>query len=368
MGIKLGIVGVGSFAELFIPLFKSHPLVCEVTLCDLDAAKLEQKSKSHGIPKTSPSLDHLLATDVDAVAVITQNWLHGPQAKQALLAGKHVYSAVPMGISLEEIRGIVQAVEQTGKIYMMGETSYYYPEVAFCREKHRNGEFGHIVYGEGEYYHDWDHGLYDVMKWRGGERWLETAGGPPMHYPTHSMSEIVSVTGAYATHVSCQGFVDRKDDGIYKAEVNRWQNVFSNQTALFSMSDGSCCRINEFRRIGHVGTVRMSMYGTEGSFEQNSGGSAWLTKHSRESVDAAALANILPAERLPEELKAFSGGHNGAEKFLVDDFVKACAYGKTPPVNAWEAARYTLPGIIAHESAVMGGALCEIPDFGGPKF
>lgn len=35
-----------------------------------------------------------------------------------------------------------------------------------------------------------------------------------------------------------------------------------------------------------------------------------------------------------------------------------------PSVNAWVAARCTLPGIIAHQSALQGGARLEIPDFG----
>ena len=373
MGIKLGIVGVGSFAQCFIPLFKAHPLVREVTLCDLDFEKLEQNCLKHGIQKKSPSLEHLLETDIDAAAIITQNWLHGPQAVKALRAGKHVYSAVPAGVSVEEIRELVGAVEETGKIYMMGETSYYYPGVILCREKYKNGEFGDIVYGEGEYYHDWDHGLYDVMKWRGGENWLETAGSPPMHYPTHSTSQIISVTGAHMTHVSCFGFADKKNDGVYGADINIWGNIFSNQTALFNMSDGSCCRINEFRRIGHTGAVRMTLFGTEGSFEQNNAGILWLTKDKCENVgDLLActdngFAKIHPLERLPGELIGLGSGHAGSHQFLVDDFVKACVYKKTPPVNVWEAARYTIPGIIAHESAINGGVLLEIPDFGDAK-
>ena len=71
MGVKIGVAGVGAFAQSFIPLFKVHPLVDEVTLCDLDADKLTKNSIQHGIPKTSPSLDHLLTTDIDAAVVIT---------------------------------------------------------------------------------------------------------------------------------------------------------------------------------------------------------------------------------------------------------------------------------------------------------
>lgn len=397
MSIRVGIVGVGAFAQCFIPLFKAHPLVEEVILCDLDADKLSANAEQHGVTRTSPSLDHILSTDVDAVAIITQNWLHAPQAIQALHAGKHVYSAVPTGITIDEIASLVNVVEETGRIYMIGETSYYYPGVIYCRNQWEQGRFGHIVYGEAEYYHDWDHGLYDVMKWRGGERWRELGGSPPMYYPTHSTSQILSITGARMTHVSCQGFVDSHDDGVYAPGANIWNNTFSNESALFKMSDGSVSRINEFRRIGHPGTVRMTLFGTEGSFEDNTAGAMWVTKNRTDQLrldDLLACENrpaghldtgdgmdrvtasdgthlgvsrVHPVDRLPREFLGLPNGHSGSHQFLVDDFITACVLGKTPPNNVWMAARYAVPGVIAHESALCGGTLMEIPDYGDPK-
>ncbi|MDA0712119.1 MAG: Gfo/Idh/MocA family oxidoreductase [bacterium] len=391
MSLRIGLVGTGAFAQHFITLFKAHPGVEQVILCDIDTEKLRSNAEKHGIAETSSSLDHLCTTGVDAVALFTQNWLHGPQAVQALLAGKHVYSAVPAGIALEEIQALVRTVAQTGKIYMIGETSYYYPSVVYCRQRFAQNAFGKMVYAEGEYYHDWDHGLYDVAKWRGGEAWRDTAGVPPMYYPTHSTSTIVSVTGAHMTQVSCQGFVDDHADGIYAPGTNQWQNRFSNESALFRMSDGSSARINEFRRIGHPGTVRMTMFGTEGSFEHNHAGATWLTKDRqavqkldelltcrRESQRVVSdmdkvtaddgthhsAAPIHDVHRLPAEFKHLPNGHNGSHQFLVDDFVRACITGKTPPNNAWDAARYVIPGLIAHDSALQNGTLLPIPDLG----
>ena len=391
MGIRLGIVGVGAFAQGFIPLFNAHPDVDQVILCDLDAEKRQSNAEKHGIVQTSPSLDDLCDTDVDAIAIFTQNWLHGPQAAQALHAGKHVYSAVPPGIALDELRAIVEAVRETGNIYMLGETSYYYPAVIYCRQRFREGAFGDMVYAEAEYYHDWDHGLYDVARWRGGKNWRETAGVPPMFYPTHSTSQILSITGSRMTHVSCQGFTDRHEDAIYTS--NKWDNPFSNESALFKLSDGSTARINEFRRVGHPGTVRMTMFGTQGSFEHNAAGAVWLTKDrsERESLDAQltcrvavrrvegdmdkvtaddgthhTVAPVHPVHRLPDAFRGLPNGHNGSHQFLVDDFVRACVSGKIPPNNIYEAARYMIPGLIAHESALKGGELLDIPDLGDP--
>ena len=391
--MKLGIVGTGAFAQHFITLFKAHPGVEQVILCDLDPEKLKTNAEKHELPDTSASLEALCQTDVDAVALFTQNWLHGPQAVQALGAGKHVYSAVPAGITLEEIQALVQAVEATQKIYMIGETSYYYPAVIYCRQRHQEGAFGQIVYAEAEYYHDWDHGLYDVAKWRGGQNWRDTAGIPPMYYPTHSTSQILSITGAHMTHVSCQGFVDHHEDNLYAPNTNQWKNRFSNESALFRLSDGSSARINEFRRIGHPGTVRMTMFGTEGSFEHNNAGAVWLTKNrdEKENLDTLltcrrpnaqvqsdmdrvtaddgthhSAAPIHPTHRLPDTFKHLPNGHNGSHQFLVDDFVQACLAQKIPPNNVWDAARYVLPGLIAHESAFQDGKQMAIPDLGTP--
>lgn len=398
MGLSIAMVGVGSFAQSFIPLFKAHPLVERVVLCDTDAAKLEENSRKHGLTETLPSLDAVCdAPGIDAAVLITQNWLHGPQAVQALRAGKHVYSAVPAGVTVEEIADLVRAVEETGQVYMIGETSAYYPGALYCRQRLAEGAFGQVVYAEGEYYHDWDHGLYDVMKWRAGDRWREFAGGPPMHYPTHSVGQVLSVVGGRMTHVSCLGFVDTDEDGLYAPGANRWNNTFSNQTALFRLSNGATCRINEFRRIGHPGCERMSLFGTEGCFEDSSAGKVWVTKDSQATVrlddllrcqraepapseagsmDAAlspedayffGASRIHPVERLPRSFAGLPNGHWGAHQFLVDDFVRACAAGQQPALNSvWHAARAVVPGLIAHQSSLQNGALLEIPDFGEP--
>ena len=400
MGLRIGICGAGAFSRHFIPLFKAHPKVDQIILCDLDGEKLENGKIKYGVSETCSSLDELCESDADCIAIFTQNWLHGPQAVQALRAGKHVYSAVPSAITMDEIRKLVRAVEETGKIYMVGETSYYYPNAIYCRDRYAKGDFGHIVYAEGEYYHDFDHGLYDVFKWRGGKDWKKYAGAPPMYYPTHSVSMLVSVTGAYATQVSALGWVDRHPDGLFREDQNVWRNNFSNETALFRMSDGSIFRVNEFRRVGHPGTVGLSIYGTQSSYEEQSGfpgdtrkTQVWAEKDGEKNIrlnellDASGInvqeeggmekvssedgthlgvSQIHDISRLPREFQGMPNGHNGSHQFLVDDFVRACYEDKLPPNNVWDAAKYLVPGLIAHESALHEGKLLEIPDFGEP--
>lgn len=393
MKLKIGISGIGGFAHAFIPLFMDHPLVGEVVLAEIIPERLAEAAARYGIKRTFPSHEALCESDVDAVVIITQRHLHGPQTLQALKAGKHVYAAVPMGASVEEARQIIDMVAESRLVYMSGETSYYYPNVIYCRERFQKGEMGHFVYGEGNYLHDMSHGFYDAFKHSGGADWQRVAGFPPMYYATHSISMVLSVTGSRATHVSCMGYADREDDDIFGAGKNLWDNPYSNQTALFRTSDGGMMRINEFRRVGWKGSVSelpMGIYGTLGSYEEVSGGQFWadiekniqdvgdLLRFPKEpgynptgrvvtGVEALGrYARVQDFRRLPQEFWGNKNGHLGSHQFLVDDFVKSVATGKLPPLNAWEAAKYSVPGLIAHESALQGGVLLEVPDFGNP--
>ena len=53
-----------------------------------------------------------------------------------------------------------------------------------------------------------------------------------------------------------------------------------------------------------------------------------------------------------------------SHKMLVNDFLTAVHDGTVPTVNAWLAARFTVPGLVAHQSAMQGGVLMEVPDLG----
>ena len=391
MGFKIGVCGAGQFGQRFVPLFQAHPLVDEVVVADGFAERREAMQTQFGIQRTVPDLDALCASDVDAVAILTQRWMHGPQALQALRAGKHVYSAVPAAITIEELDALIDEVKRRGLTYMLGETSYYYPTAVYCRRHFRDGGFGRFVYGEGEYLHDMSHGFYRAYQHSGGVEWKRTAGFPPMLYPTHSVSMIVSITGARLTQVSCLGFREQHEDGIFCEKGNNWRNPFANESALFRTSDGGMCRINEFRRVGDSGhsSVRMSIYGTESSFEEGGDGAILTTRDHRmidlreqlrctpgAPVDVSdlapdlradfhsGLAPVHPRDRLPESFRFQGNGHLGSHQYLVDDFCRAVTSGKLPPNHIWAAARYNAPGIIAHQSALQEGALLAIPDWG----
>jgi predicted dehydrogenase len=397
--VKIGVIGTGQFAGSFIHLWQLHPDVEAVYVTDLVAERAAEHVERYGLAGSYDSVDELLASDCDAVGVFTQRWTHAELVLRALDAGKHVYSAVPMALTVDEIAAIVAKVEQTGLVYMMGETSYYNPAVVWARAQRADGAFGRVFYAEGDYVHDMDNGFYAAYQFSGGEAWKATASYPPMLYPTHAVGGVLGVLPTHATSVSCLGIRDDRGDGVFDAGVSLWGNEFSNMTALFGLADGGTMRTNEFRRVGHPARVhesRFRFYGTDGVMEQTSTGASWSTRdeisdigelfrtytHEGVVTDPKVLEGIDPAlrhsfesgmaqvhdrTRLPAAFEGAPNGHEGSHHFLADDFVRGVTTHTQPPVNAWRAARFTLPGIVAWDSANKDGERLDVPDFGdGP--
>lgn len=387
MSISIGLVGLGQFGRAFADLFRSHPLVGRVALCDREPERMAafaEKPSWQG--KFDPrdayeSLDEICQSDLDALVIITQPWLHAPQCIQAMESGKHVYSAVPIinipngDETLEWCDRLVETCRRTGRYYMLGETTYYHAPAMFCRRQAAAGAFGHFVYSEGEYYHSFNSpscDLREVLRRRldskAGKEWLDVLKKytdrdiltGPMHYPTHSTSGPICVMGAHAVEVSAWGQPPATSDP-YFADTGA---VFSNETALFRMSNGSTMRICEHRECS-VGRETFRVYGTEGSFENG----AWCRFRDRREPSLEEMRDPLPQDvvaafKSVSKTSDFYGGHGGSHAFLVHEFVDAVAHDRMPAINVWEAVRYMAAGVMAHKSALRDGELLNVPDWG----
>jgi len=406
MGISIGLVGLGNFGRAFADLFKRHPLVSRIALCDREPDRVKRfadredwKDKFH--PRDAyASLDEICESDLDALVIITQHWLHAPQCIQAMESGKHVYSAVPLitlpdgDETLDLCDKLVETCRRTGLHYMLGETTYYHPEAMFCRRKAAEGAFGDFVYAEGEYFHDVDSScnLRGVQASRensaSGKEWVERKKeyiergvlSGPMHYPSHSVSGPVCVMNAHALKVTAYGYRNRNGDSFFA------DSAFSNETALFEMSNGATVRICEFREV--AGSIAASetfrILGTRGSYMENQ----WKENFRNGPDPSEPLGNTAkPAQTMrltPEEMRdplppevekawydtsresVAYGGHGGSHAYLVHEFVDSIANGRRPAIHVWEAVRYMAMGVAAHKSALKDGERLPVPDWGDP--
>lgn len=407
--IKIAIIGCGNFSPFFIPLFKAHPSVEKVYVCDLIKSRAENAAAKFGVEIIDSFKEALESDKVNSVAIFTQRFAHGKMVIDALNHGKHVYSAVPCAISIDEIKEIERLVRKTRLTYSMGETQFYTPISVFLRKEYEKGTFGKFVYAEAQYNHD-IRNMENSYKSSGGEDWKKYAGLPPMFYPTHSTAMILgSMPGVYAKKVCAMGFSGSPRNDIYGTDgQNLYNNPFANTSMLVELSNGGIARMSENRCLAwhFPGTYVSQFYGTEGSYEYSVARHSLCTwnvgklesdgKHGVIMKDVTMsmfpedvykeitadydkaiqdIANgagftgttpVQPTERLPKEFDGMGNAHWGSHHFLVDDFCRAYDTGKLSPTNIWQVARFNLPGLMAHTSALSGGIPLDVPDLGNP--
>ena len=412
MGISIGLVGLGAFGSAFAKLFKAHPAVSRIGLCDCEKTKLEKFANDPFMQDKLNrkdlflSLDDICKADFDAIAVITQPWLHAPQCLKVLESGKSVYSAVPV-ISLPDGEEILdwcgklrEAVKRTGRHYMLGETTVYRPQTMFCRRMAAEGRFGHFIYAEGEYTHDLDSpcSLRMVKQQRTtgivGEqfaafmepyrkRGVKTS---PMFYPTHSVSGPLAVMNTRAVKVSAYGYRNRENDPFFE------NNDFSDITALFQLANGASLRICEFRECGLSAIDRKEseifrIVGSAGSFsrdvwEENRRGEGRpaVRPFERRELDSKEMFTPLPPDvteafrqvmldQLPPEERAkrqdgdfVPTGHGGSHPYLVHEFCTSVAEDRKPAVDIGIASHYMAMGVAADKSALKDGEIVPVTE------
>lgn len=355
--VRIGVVG-GGFGCSF--QWHEHPDCVVAAVSDLREDRRKRLVDTYKCGTVYESLEKLILDDtLDAVAVFTGAPDHYRHCAAVMESGKHVISAVPAAMTLEECQGLIETKERTGQTYMMAETSYYRQETITARQWHREGKFGNLFYIEAEYHHDMTHDGPRLRFYQGERTWRY--GFPPMNYPTHSLGFVTGVTGERMSEVMCVGFAE-KDNPIY--QDNAYNNPFGNATALYKTSKGNAVRHSEFRHAAAGIAERAQWYGDRMSFFMPTANSS-----------PAVVCDIGEAPRpcdqplhwktdmLPEPLR-HNSGHGGSHTFITHEFVRALVEERAPAVDVYEAVAYTAPGIVAHQSALKDGEQLKIPDFG----
>ncbi len=356
--IRMGVVG-GGFGSCFP--WHEHPDAVVTGVSDLLPERREHLMKTFGCRTAYESLEKLiLARDIDAVAVYTPAPDHARHVQMVLNAGKHAISAVPLGMTVEECEQVLETVKRTGLTYMMAETSFYRQETITARQWYKEGKFGEIVHVEGEYYHD--HTGPHMAYWHapGGPTWRY--GFPPMHYPSHSTAFLTGVTGERITEVSCMGWGDNTE----ALKDNTYKNPFWNCTALCRTNRGHFAKMSVFWHVQVGFAERATWFGTKMNYYMPDprGAEAFVTSATA-PPRPQPLIEHWKTDLLPEPLRHDSG-HGGAWTFIVHEFVDSLVKRRRPAIDIYEALAETVPGIIAHQSALKGGELMKVPQY-APK-
>jgi predicted dehydrogenase len=338
--IRVGLIGYGycKFSAAFG--FQNHPNVEVVAVSDLFPDRCAELARVTKCNKTYPSLEELVKDkNIEAVMLSTDAPSHAKHCILALEHGKHVAVNVPaIWGSVEDAYKLYEAVKKSGLKYMMFETSCFHEDLYAMRQIYNAGGLGKLIYSEGEYYHYMAEPLPSYKEWR--------VGLPPQFYPTHSNTYYLGVTGGTFTEVSCLGMPSIVNH--LKPENNAYKNPFGTEIAQFRTSEGGMSRMavswdtpGDSGERGRIRGQRGSFYGKYEGLEKN--------------------FPDLNRPALPPGVE--SGGHGGSQGRLMDEFVTSILQDRKPLVDIATALNITVPGVVAHQSALKDGELMKIPQF-----
>jgi predicted dehydrogenase len=363
--INVAIAGLGFGAE-FIPIYQNHPNANMYAICQRSEDKLNAIGSAFNVENRYTDYYKMLEDpDIDVVHINTPIHEHAPMSVAALKAGKHVACTVPMATSIDECWEIIEAAKDSGKKYMMMETVIYSREYLYVKELRDTGKLGRIQFLRAAH-------QQDMMGWPG--YW---EGLPPMHYATHVVSPCLALAGEMAEYVSCFG-----SGRIQEELIPKYGSPFAIESCHIKIrnTDLSAEVTRSLFNTVRQYTESFDVYGSNMSFE-------WQLISDEEPIlhlgGEEACHTPVPdyAHLLPEGIQKFTtkgvydmdenvhlsflqgSGHGGSHPHLAHEFLMAIVEDREPFPNVFQSANWTSVGILAHESALQGGKIIELPDY-----
>jgi predicted dehydrogenase len=209
-----------------------------------------------GIPRfTTEASEITRASDVDLVVVLTSMRSHGPLARAALEAGKHVLVEKPLAVDLDEARELVSLARRSPGILACAPFTVLSPTFSAIARRIRAGEIGRPASARARY------------GWAGPSwnRWFyEPGGGALSDLGVYSITTLTGLLGPARRVTAMTGafHAEREVDGgkvRVEAEDNAQVLIDFGGSAFGVVTTGFT--IQQYR------TPALEVYGSEGTIQ-----------------------------------------------------------------------------------------------------
>ena len=355
--VRIGVLG-GYRGTSMINYCKRADHAEVVAICDKVPEVLDaQRKNAEGLNITFyDNFDAFIQHDMDAVVLANYANEHAPFAIRALKKGLHVFSEVLPCQTMKEAVELVEAVEETGKIYAYGENYCYMPAPYEMKKLYRQGRIGEFEYGECEYIHNCEP-IWHSITYGEKDHWRNNMYAT--FYCTHSLGPIIHATGLRP--VSVVGFEGAKNER--KLRTGAKSGSFGIE--MVTLENGGI--VKSVHGGLYKNSIWYSMYGAKGRMEC-----------AREDAKAGHIGKIyvncdefsgqygeekLESYDIQTDTAAAGFGHGGSDFYSMYHFVEKIKGSKdADTIDVYEALDMFLPGMFAYRSILKGGIPVEIPN------
>lgn len=140
---RIAIVGAGVWGDTHAAIYREHPMVDPVAICDQNEERARMLAEKYGLSKVYTNVDDMLRDGgFEAVSIVTPDHLHANIAVKCAAAKKHMLIEKPLATTREDVFRIVDAVRQSGVRAMVDLHNRWSPPFAEASRLIKNGELG----------------------------------------------------------------------------------------------------------------------------------------------------------------------------------------------------------------------------------
>src|SRR5438477_8452983 len=140
---------------MYFPSLSKCPYAEIVSACDIIPKRAEDRAAKFKVPNQYPHIDKMLAgADFDLLVNLTDMQEHEHLNRQALGAGKHVWSEKPIANSLAAGQGLLRLAKQKNVRLWGAPITVQSPQFAFMAKQLAAGKLGRIAAAHADYGHE----------------------------------------------------------------------------------------------------------------------------------------------------------------------------------------------------------------------
>jgi predicted dehydrogenase len=153
--LKVGVAGAGFIGPAHIEALRRLGMHV-IGISENTPERSRERAGDMHLAKAYDSYEAMLADpDLDVIHITTPNYLHYPQAKAALLAGKHVICEKPLAMDTKESGELVQLAKEKNLVNAVNFNIRFYPLALQARSIVQSNGIGEVRIIQGSYLQDW---------------------------------------------------------------------------------------------------------------------------------------------------------------------------------------------------------------------
>jgi predicted dehydrogenase len=261
--IRVGVIGCGSVSGAYLPNLAKCTFVELVSTCDIIPSRAAEKAKQFSVPHHYPHIDEMLSgAPFDLLVNLTDMQEHEHLNKQAVAAGRHVWSEKPIANSLAAGEKILEDARRRGIRIWGAPVVVASPQFAFMARSLSAGHLGRVAAAHAFYGHtgpDWAAFFY------------QKGGGSLPDLGVYNLTTLTGLLGpaqavvAMTSIITPHRTIQSKGQMKVEAEDNAMVVLDHGQGVLSHVQ----CGFNFFNPHGHQGGEEarhtISIFGSRGN-------------------------------------------------------------------------------------------------------